>query len=60
MNYPNEPVQLLSARQAQQIRLPTYEEIPGVGLYLEQTVKYLNEFLVPMLGAEITPSMVSN
>ena len=55
----NRQIQALLARKAQQFRLPAYQEIPNVGLYLEQTVKYLNEFLVP-LGAEITPSMVSN
>ena len=55
----NRQIQALLAREAQQFRLPGYQEIPNVGLYLEQTVKYLNEFLVP-LGAEITPSMVSN
>ena len=55
----NRQIQALLAREAQQFRLPGYQEIPNVGLYLEQTVKYLNEFLVP-LAAEITPSMVSN
>ena len=28
--------------------LPTYREIPTVGLYLEQTVKYINECLHPL------------
>ena len=56
----NRQIQVLVAREAEQFRLPTYQEIPNVGLYLEQTVKYLNEFLVPLLGAEITSSMVSN
>lgn len=55
----NRQIQALLSQEAQQFRLPGYQEIPNVGLYLEQTVKYLNEFLVP-LGAEITPSMVSN
>ena len=54
----NRQIQALLSQEAQQFRLPGYQEIPNVGLYLEQTVKYLNEFLVP-LGAEITPSMVS-
>lgn len=56
----NRQIQVLVAREAEQFRLPTYQEIPNVGLYLEQSVKYLNEFLVPLLGAEITSSMVSN
>lgn len=41
-------------------RLPAYEEIPDVGLYLEQTVRYLNEYLTPLGDAPVTASMVSN
>ena len=40
-------------------RLPRYKEIPNVGLYLEQVVKYINECLEP-LDICITPSMLSN
>lgn len=43
-----------------QFHLPTYREIPTVGLYLEQTVKYINECLRPLGCIEITGSMVSN
>jgi len=39
--------------------LPKYSEIPNVGLYLEQTVKYINSNLEP-LGFSITASMLSN
>lgn len=42
-----------------EFRLPKYKEIPNVGLYLEQTVKYINESLEP-LGYSITSSMLSN
>lgn len=41
-------------------RLPAYPEIPDVGLYLEQTVKYINSFFAPFPGMELTSSMVSN
>lgn len=41
-------------------RLPGYEEIPDVGLYLEQTVKYLNGYLAPLGEAPVTASMISN
>ena len=41
-------------------RLPRYQEIPGVGLYLEQTVKYINEYLSPLGYSALTGSMVSN
>lgn len=40
--------------------LPRYEELPTVGLYLEQTVTYINEQLQPLGCLEITGSMVSN
>lgn len=45
---------------AQDYRLPTYTEIPNVGLYLEQTAKYINEALAPLSGSSITTSMISN
>ena len=41
-------------------RLPRYNEIPDVGLYLEQTTKYVNGCLKPLGCMEITSSMVSN
>ena len=41
-------------------RLPRYDEIPDIGLYLEQVTQYVNGFLVPVGCAEITPSMISN
>ncbi|MEE1114212.1 MAG: DUF1836 domain-containing protein [Eubacterium sp.] len=41
-------------------RLPMYEEIPNVGLYLKQVVKYINDFLEPLGLPGLTDSMVSN
>ena len=41
-------------------RLPRYDEIPNVGLYLEQTTKYIGEFLEPIQDITITSSMISN
>ena len=43
-----------------QFRLPRYSELPDVGLYLEQTTKYINRFLAPLGCQEITASMISN
>lgn len=43
-----------------EFRLPRYEEIPNVGLYLEQTAKYVNEYYQPLSGVSITGSMISN
>jgi len=42
------------------LNLPRYHEIPNVGLYLEQTVKYINECLSPLIDEALTSSMVSN
>lgn len=41
-------------------RLPKYNEIPNVGLYLEQTAKYISESLAPIFSNAITGSMISN
>lgn len=43
-----------------EFRMPRYREIPDVGLYLDQTVKYINRYLSPLGCMEITSSMVSN
>ena len=40
-------------------KMPRYNVIPNVGLYLEQVVKYINEILEPF-HLSITPSMLSN
>jgi len=44
----------------QNFRLPRYHEIPNVGLYLEQTAKYISEYLAPLGDYGLTPSMISN
>ena len=41
-------------------RLPRYAQIPDVGLYLEQVVRYVNTRLAPLGESELTSSMVSN
>ena len=41
-------------------RLPRYNEIPNVGLYLEQATKYVYEYLAPLGEYALTPSMISN
>jgi len=41
-------------------RLPRYNEIPNVGLYLEQTTKYICEYLAPLQENALTGSMISN
>lgn len=41
-------------------RLPKYSEIPDVGLFLEQTTKYISQCLEPLGCVTITSSMISN
>ncbi len=43
-----------------EFRLPSYMEIPDVGLYLKQVVKYLNETLNPWFHVNVTETMISN
>lgn len=40
--------------------LPTFREIPNVGLYLEQVTKYIADCLAPIGCAPLTASMISN
>ena len=44
----------------QHFALPRYEEIPNVGLYLEQTSKYISEYLSCLEDCALTGSMISN
>lgn len=49
------------ARQSiQEFHFPRYREIPTVGLYLEQTTKYISDCLAPLSDDVITSSMISN
>ena len=41
-------------------RLPRYHEIPDVGLYLEQTTKYVNQCIRPLGFEDMTNSMIRN
>jgi len=40
--------------------LPKYEQLPDMGLYLEQTTQYINNCLTPLGCVEITSSMIRN
>lgn len=51
---------LAAAEGIRNFRLPRYQEIPDVGLYLEQTTKYIAGFLDPVLEGCLTASMISN
>lgn len=41
-------------------RLPRLDQITDVGLYLEQTAKFINRYLIQFNQAELTTSMISN
>lgn len=56
----NEHIQSQMADPIQNFRLPRYQEIPDVGLYLEQTAKYIDSYLGPLEDISITGSMISN
>lgn len=40
--------------------MPRYQQIPDMGLYLEQTTKYINLSLKPLGCFEVTGSMIRN
>ena len=42
------------------IRLPRANELPDMGLYLEQTTKYVNQSLSPLGIPQVTGSMIRN
>ena len=41
------------------LHLPPFDEIPDVGLFLDQTAKYVSEYLKPLQETALTGSMVS-
>ena len=43
----------------EKFRLPRYNEIPNVGLYLDQVTKYIDDYLSP-IAPSLTSSMISN
>ena len=48
------------ARSLAGLHLPRYQELPQMGLYLEQTATDINEALAPLENVHLTSSMVSN
>jgi len=53
-------MQRLMAETLKEFSLPRYDRLPDMGLYLEQTVKYVNQHFAPLGCVEITGSMVRN
>ena len=56
----NELINKETMKLIEQHRFPTYNEIPNVGLYLEQVSKYINEYIEPLMDTSVTGSMISN
>ncbi len=48
------------AQRLSEFHLPRYNELPDMGLYLEQTAKYINQCLAPLGCLEVTGSMIRN
>ena len=55
-----ESTKLQVSQSVRDFRFPRYNEIPNMGLYLEQATKYVCEYLVPLGEYTLTPSMISN
>lgn len=56
----NENARKMMTVPIENFHFPKYDEIPNVGLYLEQITKYINEYLAPFEDLTITASMISN
>lgn len=48
------------ANCVREFSLPRYDQLPDMGLYLDQTVRLVNEYLAPLQENALTASMVSN
>ena len=44
----------------EEFKLPLYNEIPDVGLYLDQVTKYISKYVEVLECITVTPSMISN
>ena len=48
------------SNSVQNFHLPKFNEIPDVGLFLDQVTKYVSDYLSPLTKNPITSSMISN
>lgn len=49
-----------AAQTLQQFHLPAYEDIPDVGLFLEQVTQYINSYFSVLPHGAVTGTMISN
>ena len=53
-------MEMALAEAMKTFRLPRYDQLPDMGLYLEQITKYINQCLAPLGCIEVTGSMIRN
>ena len=58
--YLKEEIKEILKKSIEDFHLPRYEEIPDVGLYLDQTTTFISGYLKSLEGVSITGSMISN
>ena len=56
----NQEIKQRIAESFRDFHLPRYQEIPDVGLYLEQAAKYISGAVSPLGDTPLTGSMISN
>lgn len=59
-NYMDNYLKKILASDIRGFELPRYDQLPYVGLYLEQTAQYINQCLQPLGFSETTGSMIRN
>lgn len=42
------------------LQLPTFEQLPDLDLYMDQVIQETNKYLVPILDAKITKTMINS
>ena len=64
MNFVKNSSMMAYADSVSKFRLPRWEQIPTLGLYMDQVVTVIEKTLMPLIGingeAIITPSMINN
>ena len=61
---PDEHKMLVWLNEIQQYRLPRWEELPDIELYMDQVITLIERYLTPLVGEHdskvITPAMINN
>ena len=61
---PDEQKMLVWLNEIQQYRLPRWEELPDIELYMDQVITLIERYLTPLVGEHdskvITPAMINN